>query len=116
MQLDALTLGVGLRGELMDMYYQDNKDADRWIDKTTRIWLPSVSGFYQLSEDAGLLFGVHQGFILSSPQQDPNLELEKSINYEFGGRFNDGVTQFEMVSFFNDYDNLNETCPAKLWR
>ena len=109
-QLDALTLGVGLRSELMDMYYQDNKDADRWIDKTTRIWLPSVSGFYQLSEDAGLLFGVHQGFIPSSPQQDPNLELEKSINYEFGGRFNDGVTQFEMVSFFNDYDNLNETC------
>lgn len=40
-QLDALTLGLGLRGELMDMSYQDNKDADVWIDKTTRIWLPS---------------------------------------------------------------------------
>ncbi|QUI63896.1 TonB-dependent receptor [Pseudoalteromonas sp. A22] len=109
-QLDALTLGLGLRGELMDMSYQDNKDADVWIDKTTRIWLPSLSGFYQLSDDAGLLFGVHQGFVPSSPQQDPDIELEKSVNYEFGGRFNDGVTQFEIVSFFNDYENLNESC------
>ncbi|WP_440053172.1 TonB-dependent receptor family protein [Pseudoalteromonas sp. T1lg65] len=109
-QFDALTLGVGLRGELMDMHYQNNKKAEDWQDKTTRIWMPSLSGFYQLTEDSGLLFGVHKGFTPSSPKQPSNVELETSINYEFGGRFNDGITQLELVSFYNDYENLNESC------
>ncbi|MBD1583613.1 TonB-dependent receptor family protein [Pseudoalteromonas sp. S16_S37] len=108
--LDALTLGVGVRGELMDMHYQNNKDALDWQDKTTRIWLPGVSGFYKLSEQSGLLFGVHQGFVPFSPAQENDIKLEKSVNYEFGGRFNDGVTQLELVSFYNDYSNLKESC------
>lgn len=108
--LDKLTLGVGVRGELMDMHYQNNTDPTDWQDKTTRIWLPGVSGFYQLSQDSGLLFGVHQGFVPSSPAQSKDIKLEKSINYEFGGRFNNGVSEFEIVSFFNDYDNLKESC------
>ncbi|MBE0368766.1 TonB-dependent receptor family protein [Pseudoalteromonas aurantia] len=108
--LDALTLGVGVRGEFMDMHYQDQRNADLWQDKSTHIWLPSISGFYQLSEESGILFGVHEGFVPSSPKRRASEELENSINYEFGGRFNDGVTQFEVVSFFNDYQNLTETC------
>nr|WP_040644406.1 TonB-dependent receptor [Pseudoalteromonas rubra] len=108
--IDALTLGLGIRGELMDMAYQSTVNADDWQDKTTRIWLPGMSGFYQLSEDSGILFGVHQGFSPASPQQSVDIEIEKSTNYEFGGRFNDGVTQLEVVSFFNDYSNLKESC------
>ncbi|AOT09170.1 TonB-dependent receptor family protein [Pseudoalteromonas luteoviolacea] len=109
-KFDALTLGVGLRGEIMDMHYQNNNNPDDWLDKTTRIWLPGLSGFYQLSEDSGLLFGVHRGFSPASPAQSSEIEIEKSTNYEFGGRFNDGVTEFEIVSFFNDYSNLKESC------
>ncbi|OHU87690.1 MULTISPECIES: TonB-dependent receptor family protein [Pseudoalteromonas] len=108
--VNALTLGVGVRGELMDMHYQNNKDAQDWQAKTTRIWLPGLSGFYKLSDESGLLFGVHQGFVPSSPAQADDIKLEKSVNYEFGGRFNDGVTQFELVSFYNDYSNLKESC------
>ncbi|CAH9051074.1 Vitamin B12 transporter BtuB [Pseudoalteromonas sp. CIP111854] len=108
--LDALTLGIGVRGELMDMHYQNNKDALDWQDKTTRIWMPGISGFYKLSDESGLLFGVHQGFVPSSPAQTEDIKLEKSVNYEFGGRFNDGITQFELVSFYNDYSNLKESC------
>lgn len=108
--LDALTLGLGVRGEFMDMHYQDKANADLWQDKSTHIWLPSVSGFYQLSEESGILFGVHEGFVPSSPKRRASEDLEKSINYEFGGRFNDGVTSLEIVSFFNDYKNLTETC------
>nr|WP_241651931.1 TonB-dependent receptor [Pseudoalteromonas phenolica] len=69
-----------------------------------------MSGFYQLNDDSGLLFGVHQGFVPSSPKQAADIEVEKSVNYEFGGRFNDGITQFEAVAFFNDYSNLKESC------
>ncbi|KZN37793.1 TonB-dependent receptor family protein [Pseudoalteromonas luteoviolacea] len=109
-KFDALTIGVGVRGELMDMHYHDNNNPNKWQDKTTRIWLPGVSGFYQLSDDAGILFGVHRGFSPASPAQPAEIEIEKSTNYEFGGRYNDGVTQFEVVSFFNDYSNLKESC------
>ena len=109
-KLDALTVSLGVRGEHMDMYYYNKKDAGDWIDKTTRIWLPGASGFYQLNENAGLLFGVYQGFVPTSPAQTDEIKVEKSVNYEFGGRFNDGATQFEIVSLFNDYDNLKESC------
>jgi Fe(3+) dicitrate transport protein len=107
---NALTLGLGVRGELMKMHHHENTDASNWLDKTTRIWLPGLSGFYKLNEESGLLFGVHKGFVPSAPSQTTNIELEKSINYEFGGRFNDGVTEFEVVGFFNDYSNLKESC------
>ncbi|WP_105264959.1 TonB-dependent receptor family protein [Pseudoalteromonas sp. T1lg76] len=113
--LGQLTLGLGVRGELMDMEYQNDKPdfADDYQQKTTRIWLPGVSGFYQLNEDSGLLFGVHQGFVPSSPAAPVRAgedDFEKSVNYEFGGRFNDGVTRFEVIGFFNDYSNLIESC------
>lgn len=109
--VDALTLGLGVRGELIDSHYQNNKKPEDWQDKTTRIWLPGVSGFYKLSDNAGFLFGVHQGFTPTTPKQPEQvIEVEKSTNYEFGGRFNDGITQFEIVSFYNDYQNLLESC------
>ena len=108
--IDKLTVTAGVRGEFMDMHYHNKANLDEWQNKETRIWLPGVSGFYQFSDSAGMLFGVHQGFVPSSPQQGDDIELEKSVNYEFGGRFNDGITQFEVVSFFNDYSNLKESC------
>lgn len=109
-KLNDLSLSVGVRGEDMNMYYTDTVDKDDWQKKSTTIWLPGVSGFYQLTEDAGLLFGAYQGFVPSSPKQSADIEVEKSVNYEFGGRYNDGATQLELVSFFNDYSNLKESC------
>ncbi|MEI4549056.1 TonB-dependent receptor family protein [Pseudoalteromonas spongiae] len=109
-KLGNLTVSAGVRGEDMDMYYTDLVDRDDWQRKSTQIWLPGVSGFYQVTENAGVLLGVHQGFVPSSPQQASDVKVEKSINYEFGGRFNDGATNIELVSFFNDYSNLKESC------
>jgi Fe(3+) dicitrate transport protein len=108
--LGDLSLSAGVRGEHMDMYYEDFQKEGKWLKKTTTIFLPSLSGFYQLNDNAGLLFGVHQGFVPSSPQQDPEIEVEKSVNFELGGRYNDGDTQLEIVGFFNDYSNLKESC------
>ncbi len=115
MTIDNLTLGLGLRGEFMAMHYQNDSpdQANDWQQKNSQIWLPGVSGFYQLSENAGLLFGVHQGFVPSSPAtavKDGEDEFEKSVNYELGGRFNNGNTALEVVAFFNDYSNLTESC------
>ena len=108
--IDALTLGIGVRGEHMKMHHQDNTDPTNWLDKTTRVWLPGLSGFYKFNSESGLLFGVYEGFVPSAPSQTTNIKLEKSVNYELGGRFNDGHTELEVVGFFNDYSNLKESC------
>jgi len=113
--LDKLTLGLGVRGEFMTMNYQNDKpdQVNDWQEKQTQIWLPGISGFYQLTQNSGLLAGVHQGFVPSSPStpvRDGQDEFEKSVNYELGGRFNNGRTAFELIGFFNDYSNLTESC------
>ena len=112
MSLDKLDLTFGIRGEFLDAYYQNQKPGSEndWQKKETKIWLPSVSGFYTLSDNAGLLFGIHEGFVPTSPQERPEISIENSINYEFGGRYNDGTHSLEAVVFFNDISNLKESC------
>ncbi|BDM63285.1 TonB-dependent receptor [Shewanella sp. NFH-SH190041] len=114
---DTLTLGdiditAGVRGELIDSRYQNRAagEADDWLKKTTRIWLPSLSLFYSVGDDAGLFFGVHEGFLPTSPKQAPDISPESSVNYELGGRYNDGELSLELVGFFNDISNLKEGC------
>jgi len=110
--INSLDLTFGIRGEFFDSLYQNQapgKEGD-WQKKSSSIWLPSVSGFYTLSENAGLLFGIHEGFVPTSPQESPDIDIENSINYEFGGRYNDGNAKAELVVFFNDIKNLKEEC------
>lgn len=111
-EIDALELTFGVRGEFLDAYYQNQapgKEND-WQKKETRIWLPSVSGFYSLSQTTGLLFGIHEGFIPTSPQEAPEIEIESSVNYEIGARYQENGHQLEIVGFFNDIKNLKESC------
>lgn len=103
---------VGVRGEFIDSEYQNRAPGEEgdYLNKSFDIWLPSFSVFYTLSEHAGLLFGVHEGFLPTSPRQEPEIDIENSINYEFGGRYNDGTTSAEAIVFFNDIENLKEGC------
>lgn len=109
---EKLDVTFGVRGEFIDSTYQNRApgQAGDYLDKSFHIWLPSVSLFYTLSEHAGLLFGVHEGFLPTSPKQSPDIDIENSINYEFGGRYNNGNTQLEAIGFFNDIKNLKEGC------
>lgn len=97
---------------MIDSRYQNRAagEADDWLKKTTRIWLPSLSLFYSVGDDAGLFFGVHEGFLPTSPKQAPDISPESSVNYELGGRYNDGELSLELVGFFNDISNLKEGC------
>ncbi|RLV60305.1 TonB-dependent receptor [Parashewanella curva] len=108
----ALDVTVGVRGEFIDAYFQNqapSKDGD-WQKKSTQIWLPSLSAFYKLSDNSGVFFGIHEGFVPSSPKQPSSIKPENSINYELGGRYNNGNTNLEATVFFNDIENLIETC------
>ncbi|WP_108944527.1 TonB-dependent receptor family protein [Shewanella halifaxensis] len=110
--ISALDITAGVRGEFIDAHYQNRAPGEElnYLNKTTRIWLPSFSAFYTLSDNAGLLFGVHEGFLPTSPKQDPSIDVESSINYELGGRYNDGKFNLELIGFFNDISNLKEGC------
>ena len=108
--LGDLTLTAGLRGEMIEARYQDTLNADDWLEKNSRIWLPGFSAFYQVDEQLGFLFGINKGYVPTSPRQDPIIKAEESINYELGLRFNDTVTNGELVAFFNDFSNLKESC------
>ena len=110
--LGDLQLSAGLRSENIDSRYQ-NRKADKpedWLEKTSTTWLYSVSGFYTLNQQMGLFFGAHEGFVPTSPKQAPAIQPEESINYELGGRYNDGHNKLEAVLFLNDFDNLKESC------
>lgn len=110
--IDQLELTAGIRGEFFDSTYQNRtpgKEED-WLEKDSEIWLPSLSAFYNLSDKAGVFFGVHEGFIPTSPKEHPDVDIEKSVNYELGYRFKEGSTAFEAVAFFNDIENLKESC------
>lgn len=110
--LGALDLTLGLRGEFLDATYQNEaqgKEGD-WQKKDTKIWLPSISGFYTLSKTSGVFFGVHEGFVPTSPKELPSVKIENSVNYELGARYHDSNSQFEMVAFYNDIENLKESC------
>jgi len=107
-----LEVTFGLRGEFFESIFQNQKlgEEEDWLKKDTNIWLPSVSVFYKLSEQAGLFFGIHEGFVPTSPKESPEVEVENSVNYELGGRYKDGSAQAEAVIFYNDIKSLKESC------
>ena len=109
---DALDITLGLRGEFIDSTYQNRVAGkeDDWQKKSSHIWLPSLSLFYKVNETLGFLFGVHEGFIPTSPKEGPEVDIENSVNYEIGGRFYQGDLQAEAIFFYNDMSNLKESC------
>ncbi|MEW6993229.1 TonB-dependent receptor family protein [Colwelliaceae bacterium MEBiC 14330] len=111
-KVNALDVTLGLRGEFIDSTYQNRElgEEDDWQKKSSHIWLPSLSLFYTLNDNAGLLFGVHEGFVPTTPKEGIEVDIENSVNYEFGGRYNDGNYAVEAVVFYNDMSNLKEAC------
>lgn len=109
---EQLELSAGVRGEIVDSRYQNRSEGQEqnWLEKSSETWLYSVSGFYTLNDTAGLFFGVHEGYVPTSPKQAPAILPEESVNYELGGRYNDGTSKVEAVLFFNDFSNLKESC------
>jgi Fe(3+) dicitrate transport protein len=112
LEFQNLSLTFGVRGESIDSYYQNRvigREQD-FLRKTNRIWLPSISAYFELSKYEGIFAGVHSGFVPTSPVQTPEIETEKSINYELGYRYVNNSKMIEVVGFFTDYSNLKESC------
>ncbi len=108
----SIEFTLGVRGEFFDSEYQNEASGEEndFLLKSTRIWLPGVSVFYQYSDSLGFFAGIHEGFIPTSPQESPEVDVENSIDYEIGTRYHEGSSQLEAVVFYNDFKKLKESC------
>lgn len=113
-KFDQLEVTFGSRGEFVDSQFANDKPTSSFdaTDKTSRTWLGSLSAFYTINDNMGVYAGVHEGYVPTSPAQAPDIDPEKSINYEFGARYHNNSTQVETTFFFNDISNLIESCSA----
>ena len=110
----GLTLTPGLRVESMRLGLVDRNPANddfaiedmRW----THAVLPGLGAYYAITEQLGVLAGVYRGFSPPAPGSGADIDPELSWNYEAGARYTRGTARAELIGFFNDYQNLTDTC------
>ena len=110
-----MTVTPGLRVEVIRTRYHDalaTSDAERDRDGLSHVLIPGLGLYYQLTEDLGLLAGVHKGFSPLAPGQNDAAKAEESWNIEAGTRLRLASVKLEAIGFFNLYQNLTGTCTA----
>jgi Fe(3+) dicitrate transport protein len=103
----GLTLTPGIRLELIHSRLED-KLAGSDESRTLAVPLPGIGAYYSLTDDLGVLAGVHRG--MSPPPAGTDSDPEISINYEAGVRFASGTRRAEVIGYYNDYQNLTSIC------
>ena len=105
---DSWTFVPGVRYEYIDLKREDfNSSTIR--ENTVDALVPGIGAGYAFTDEYSVFGGVHKGFAPPSPSST-NDDVEESVNYELGGRFNGNVLNVELVGFFNDYSNLLGEC------
>lgn len=64
----------------------------------------------KLTDKLSWLVGIHQGFAPPGSGATAGQRGEESVNSELGIRFRHATTQFDLVGFFSDYANSQQTC------
>lgn len=108
------SLTPGLRFESIDYRRQDyGRDDPRRTgrdlavgDNGVEVWIPGLGVGYRAGDRLFLFAGVHKGFAPPGPGRTDDTEAEESLNYELGLRHRGGPVGYELVAFYNDYDNL----------
>jgi Fe(3+) dicitrate transport protein len=74
--------------------------------------LLGLGSHYALTENFGLLAGIHQGFSPVAPGQEDDVQPEKSVNYEAGFRYQriESGSAFEAIGFLSQYSNMVAQC------
>ncbi len=114
MTWQSLSLTPGLRVESMRLTLVDldpispeyNEDKARWV----HVVLPGLGAYYAITEQLGVLAGVYRGFSPPAPGSGDDVDPELSWNYEAGARYTRGPARAEVIGFYNDYQNLTDTC------
>jgi Fe(3+) dicitrate transport protein len=109
------TVSLGLRAETINTTLTDTKEGTTAvptgppIESTETILVPGAGIFTEITDNFGVLAGVHKGYVASAPGQVSAINPEESVNYEFGFRLS-GVNNIEVIAYANDYSNLKGTC------
>jgi Fe(3+) dicitrate transport protein len=121
--LGPLTLTPGVRVEAIHAAYRDSlrQTSD---GATYQVLIPGASAYYAVTDEVGLLGGVHEGFSPPPPEQAKTNDPEKSTNYEGGVRWTKRrpargeapsivkSARAEAIGFYNDYKNITNICEA----
>jgi len=106
---ERLTVTPGVRVELIRSQTENWQTGETKTGSLVAV-MPGVGAFYALTDDFGVLAGVHRGFSPPPPASEDYVEPEYSINYEAGARFSRKALRAEVIGFFNDYSNLTDVC------
>ena len=114
-KFNKVTITAGTRYEEISLERKDwGNDLDRDSTATSiksaslNVLIPGLGISYHLADGIQIFTGIHNGFSPPGPGIDDDDEVlpEESLNFEFGGRFNQGFHSMEFVTFYNDYKNL----------
>lgn len=111
--LDEISYGgwtfvPGMRLEHISLE-SENYRTGSYVKNTVDAFVPGMGVGYAFTEAFSLFGGVHKGFAPPSPGSTGD-EEEESVNYELGLRYTPEPYAFELVGFFNDYENLLGRC------
>ncbi len=102
------TIVPGVRYEYIDLKREDF-NSNQVRENTVDAFVPGIGLGYAFTDEYSVFGGIHKGFAPPSPGST-NDDVEESINYELGGRYNGNAFNAELVGFFNDYSNLLGEC------
>ncbi len=72
--------------------------------------LPGASFTYTINDSWQILGGVHNGFSPLGGGATEDEEPETSVNWEFGGRYNNENLFVEAIAFYSDFSDKTENC------
>jgi Fe(3+) dicitrate transport protein len=112
-RLGRWTLTPGLRFETIDFTRTDFGAHDPQRAAPTRVrrnsvevWIPGLGVDFLIDPKTSVFAGVHKGFAPPGPGADQATEAEESVNYELGLRHEADGFGYQVVAFYNDYENL----------
>lgn len=108
-----VTVTPGIRVEALHQTFLNRKALPgtlRLDGASSQTLIPGVSGYWGLTNELGVLGGVHRGYSPTPPEQARTGKPEKSINYEAGGRWTSKQARAELIGFYNDYTNITNLC------
>jgi Fe(3+) dicitrate transport protein len=104
-----LRIVPGLRVEYINTFF-DDREAGTRANANMLAVLPGIGAFYGITQNIGVLAGVHRGFSPRSPGQSGTVAPEYSISYEAGARAQWRTFFAEAIAFVSDYQNLTGEC------
>lgn len=104
-----LRLTPGVRVEIIRSRLDDRRGKSNVVG-AEQVVLPGLGAYFALTQELGVLAGVHRGFSPPPPGSSSITRAEDSINWEAGARYTGKRLRAEVIGFYNDYRNLTDIC------